>query len=69
MDPGSVQLLVVFDTAIVHEHGPDNLNLLPTNLLKERTPHLRCSSRPQGLLDLLCEIYFLSLMFMETLKC
>lgn len=28
MEPGSLQLSVVFDTAIVHEHGPDNLNLL-----------------------------------------
>lgn len=28
MEHGSLQLLVVFDTSGVHEHGPDNLDLL-----------------------------------------
>lgn len=37
MEPGSLQLRVVFDTARVHEHGPDNLDLLTaSNLLKDR---------------------------------
>ena len=30
MEPGSLQLLVVFDTARVREHGHDNLDLLTT---------------------------------------
>lgn len=42
MEPGSLQLVVVFDTARVHEHGPDNLDLLTaSNLLKDATSQMQ----------------------------